>query len=182
MIAGEMFAFPVPSRVVLEGPGGARAAAYVAEIEPSCVWVYTREPLPDTFRAHVRLTFRLEGGPSLGMSGRVVWRSQDRASIEIAHPLDRALIREWARGRSADLDRHRAVVVEAERAASGERSPRPRTRRPRASSRVPVTSEVPSRRGASPSAEAQAASGGAVTAHRRAGRRDLGIAYFDHFR
>ena len=99
----EVVAFAIPSRVALETDLGDRASGYVTHFEGGCIWVYLRGAAEPSFRSSVRLVFRREGEASLGMAGVVIWSAQDRVAVEVQHPVDRAIIRDWGRGEPADV-------------------------------------------------------------------------------
>ncbi len=95
--------FPVPTRVVVEGASGLRYAAYVDQILEGSISLLLKEPLARFDRDEVRITFRAEGRPSLGMVGKVKGTHQGRTRIELSHPLDCALLAAWMRGEDVDL-------------------------------------------------------------------------------
>ncbi len=99
-----MSRYPAPSRVALETPAGLRISAYVADIEDGLLTVFLSRPLPRRFVGAVRLTFRTEGLPSLGMTGQVTWAALGRATIALDHPLDRAVLQAWKTGQPAGVD------------------------------------------------------------------------------
>ena len=96
-------AFAIPSRVALETDEGRRSTGYVTHFEGGCIWVYLRGAADPSLRSSVRLVFRREGESSLGMGGTVIWSAQDRVAVEVQHPVDRAIVRQWACGEAADV-------------------------------------------------------------------------------
>ncbi len=99
----EVVAFAIPSRVALETDDGRRWTGYVTHFEGGCIWVYLRSAPEPSFRSSVRLVFRREGEASLGMAGEVIWSAQDRVAVEVQHPVDTAIVGQWARGEAADV-------------------------------------------------------------------------------
>ncbi len=96
-------AFAIPSRVALETGDGGRCTGYVTHFEGGCIWAYVRGLVSPSFRSSVRLVFRREGESSLGMAGVIIWSAQDRVAVEVRHPVDRAIVRQWSRGEAADV-------------------------------------------------------------------------------
>jgi hypothetical protein len=86
---------PVPSRASVETTGGARLAAYVTDIEDGLLTLLLNRPLPRRYMDDVRLTFRAEGRPSLGMVGKVIHSTRDRATVALDHPVDRVTLDGW---------------------------------------------------------------------------------------
>ena len=111
-------AFAIPSRVALETDEGERSTGYVTHFEGGCIWVYLRGAADPSLRSSVRLVFRREGESSLGMGGTVIWSAQDRVAVEVLHPVDRAIVRQWGAGAVADVSEfvrlHRAELPTAE--------------------------------------------------------------------
>ena len=96
-------AFAIPSRVALETGDGGRCTGYVTHFEGGCIWAYVRGLVSPSFRSSVRLVFRRDGESSLGMAGLIIWSAQDRVAVEVQHPVDRAIVRQWSRGEVADV-------------------------------------------------------------------------------
>ena len=96
-------AFAVPNSVTLEAEDGGRSTADVTHFEGGCIWVYLRRGADLSYRASLRLVFRQEGEASLGMGGVVIWSANGRIAIEVQHPVDRSIVRQWSRGLAADV-------------------------------------------------------------------------------
>ena len=117
-MASDVVAFAVPRRVVLETDDGGRWTGFVTHFEGDCIWVYLRAVDTPPLRSSVRLVFRREGEASLGMGARVMWQNHDRIAVEVHHPVDRTIVRQWARGEPADaselvrVDRTEAPTAE----------------------------------------------------------------------
>lgn len=105
-----MKAYPVPTRVAVEAPG-MRLGAYVERIDDDHVWIHVSgdEYLPE--RTSVRLTFRLEAGPSLGIAGTIVHAGVDGVGVRIRGPIDRAILAAWKMGNDADVSPARHVFT-----------------------------------------------------------------------
>jgi len=95
--------FAVPSRVSFEAEDGVRRTGYVTHLKGCCIWIYLKDAHEAGLRSWVRLVFRRDGESSLGMAGQVVWSAQDRVTVEVHHPVDRAIVRAWSRDESADV-------------------------------------------------------------------------------
>ncbi|MEM7676613.1 MAG: hypothetical protein AAF449_11480 [Myxococcota bacterium] len=98
-----MVSFAVPSRVSFEADSGVRRTGYVTHFEGNRIWIYLKDAKGATLHAQVHLVFRRDGEASLGMAGRVAWSVQDRVSIEVHHPVDRAIVRAWSQDEAADV-------------------------------------------------------------------------------
>ncbi len=105
-----MKAYPVPTRVAVEAYGF-RLGAYVERIDDDHVWIHISgdEYLPE--RTDVRLTFRLEDGPSLGICGSIVHAGVDAVGVCIRSEIDRAILAAWKMGSEADVSPTRRVFT-----------------------------------------------------------------------
>lgn len=101
-MAIDVVAFAIPGRVVLESNDGGRWTGHVTHFEGDCIWVYLRDVAAPPLRSSVRLVFRRPGEASLGMGASVMWLNQERVAVEVDHPVDRMIVRQWARGETAD--------------------------------------------------------------------------------
>ncbi|MEQ8277757.1 MAG: hypothetical protein RMA76_00340 [Deltaproteobacteria bacterium] len=112
-----MKSYPVPTRVAVE-VSGYRFGAYVEAVDDRHVWVHVAgdEYLPAGSLA--RLTFRIEGGPSLGMTGAIVHAGVDAVGVRMHCDIDLAILAAWAMGSDADLSPSRRVFTSESPTAS----------------------------------------------------------------
>lgn len=120
-----MNSYPVPTRVALEvfghvprpplrgvtlrarrptpPPEIRRVGAYVVDVDPDNVWVHVGGDTKIPEGLPVRMTFRIEGYPSLGMSGAIVHGDHDTIGVRVTGEIARAVLAAWAAGGDADV-------------------------------------------------------------------------------